>query len=150
MACKVSWFHPPYILKVVYAGELTIDEFNQGALDYSTLVVEGQDPVHTIIDVRATKDSKFSMTEVGKAPYTPEAREKMQLGWRIYVGPTSNPFHQFVTAVFAQNLNLKVRWIEDADEALEFLRQQDDRLAEIAFDMSQLALPSEAEYTENP
>jgi hypothetical protein len=105
-------------------GDVTIEELVRFNAEVTTLIAEqGIAPVHVIVD----------LTNVGKYPSslkdimsTMRQRVPDKVGWMLVV--TQNPIMRFVASIIFQLARLRVRMFQTIQEALDFLKENDDSL----------------------
>lgn len=121
MAYSVEWYIPKRVI-LITLNDVTIEDVRRTNQRVRELIVEGESPIHSITDVLQMKSVPVDLGLI-KQDY-PLASPKV--GWVIMVG--ANPVAKFIANIVAKTSGSRLKMVSTFDEALAFLKSQDDSL----------------------
>ena len=131
MAIKISWEVPGKVLRADLSETITVEDLRTGEAEITKVLNEAtSDRVHILYTLRAAYAITFSANQI-RTTLTYFRHPK--LGWLIVVGATGAM--KVLTQVFASLVNkitpILVHHVNTVDEAIAFLRERDDTMADV-------------------
>jgi hypothetical protein len=131
MPVTVSWLYPKQVVFVTFSGRVTLEDVQTQVTLTQASIVEGDAPVHFVIDTTNIEKYDLSLTEIRTA--FPGHDER--IGWTVVYGP--NKITRFFASILMQLMKSKFQFVESHEEALAFLLHNDQRLADLPHQMTQ-------------
>lgn len=126
MPYEILWHTDKRIVHEKFYGQVTLEEIREVIGRYMVLVLEGDAPVHTLVDVSMVTRYPGNLNNLREL-FDPD--NDPGVGWIMICG-ANNPLLRFLSSILKQVLlrKLKLRLFYSTEEALEFLAEQDPTL----------------------
>ena len=123
MPVDISWQQPQRVIYERFYDTVTIEELTAIQQEFFQYLMDGDAPVHSIIDLRAVRDFPKSINQVRLA-LAPDVTGK---GGRVVVVIGTNPVIRFITSMISQIAfkNAQFTFCSQLDEAFTYLRSFD-------------------------
>lgn len=124
MPHEISWYQEKRIILNRLIGSLDLETGTKASEATSQFLNEGIAPVHLIVDMTELKSFPTNITKVNTMN---QYLKNPALGWVIVVG--GNTLSQFLVNVLSQVIRFRVAQRPTLQQAVDFLRAQDQSLA---------------------
>ena len=127
MPFEVYWYKERRVLYERLYGDLTLDDVLDATQSQRQFAADGIPLVHTIADVSevARFPTNISLINSNIGNHDPKV-----FGWNVIVG--TNPMIRFIVKVLAQLGSGQYHPVETIEDAIAFLIEQDETLADMA------------------
>jgi hypothetical protein len=130
MPYEINWYAPERVIYERLYGEVTLEDargLNSESYDFFH---EGTPLIHVVVDLTGVQKFPASLTSIGQM-----IKNKPQqgvVGWVLIYG-AENPLLRFIASMVAQvsGDKIRLRMMNSLEEAVNFLRQQDETLADL-------------------
>jgi hypothetical protein len=136
---SIDWYIEGRVLDLYLSDQLTLDDLlymrHRIADDFAP---NGKPPtIHALINLTDMEAATFTLKEWLDTPnqvkFTPEQVELLD-GWRVYYGGDDTAF-RFLLSIFHQKSGHRAVWHSTREDALRFLAERDDTLADPIYDL---------------
>jgi hypothetical protein len=123
MPVEIGWQQPRRVIYERFYDAITIEELTSIQQEFFQYLLDGDAPVHSIIDLSAVKSYPKSINQVRQA-LSPDKTGK---GGRVVIVVGSNPIMRFITSMISQIVfkDAQFTFCTSLDEAFAYLRQMD-------------------------
>jgi hypothetical protein len=128
MGYSTRWFIPDYVMILEFHAEVTLEDVPAFNKDWNDLLSAGQAPVHSILDASKVVTYPLNLPQIIKHSH---AFSNPALGWILPYGAPSSA--NMIASIVAQMMRRKFRVVDDLAGAVAFLKDADDRLADLDF-----------------
>ncbi len=127
MPHQQSWLIQNQVVYVVFSGDMSAEDVGDAFHDSGQHVIESTDaPVHFFHNWTAVTKFPTSLSQVFKVTQNSKAPLR-KVGWVVAYGKNTKLF-KFMGNIFFQLFSVRFRLFKTADEAIDFLCAQDERL----------------------
>lgn len=129
MPYEIFWHTDKRIIHERFYGQVTLDEIREVIARYMILVLEGDAPVHTLVDVSSVTRYPGNLNNL-REMFDPD--NDPGVGWILICG-ANNPLLRFLSSILTQVLlrKLRIRLFYSTEEAIGFLAEQDPTLVPV-------------------
>lgn len=128
MPYQNMWYHEQRIIRTVFSGMVTADDFRNQLVEVFAMFKDGVAPVHIVLDITQVRRMAITLPELRElARQYPNGEA---LGWVMIVGDSLEA--RFLMGMGVQFRQAHARHFPTMDEALAFLGRHDDSLSAIA------------------
>jgi len=128
MAHEARWYIKPYVYYVRYFDRMTADEGIEVARGKQTWLAQSEPPVHLIVDYTSNPEIDLSFRKVLESQDVQQIFQNPNIGWTVRVVDEQWYLYYFFTTVLKKYLQAQTHIVHTLDEAVQFLREQDERL----------------------
>ncbi|MBC8170452.1 MAG: hypothetical protein H7X77_02230 [Anaerolineae bacterium] len=127
MPYHIDWLVKDRVLLTTFSGVLTLDELIEFIDTIMLEIQQGQPMVHHVSNSLGMERVEFSL----KTLQTLTRAKKIvdALGWQIDIN--RNPLLKMISGIASQFANARTRTFATADEAISFLKERDQTLADL-------------------
>lgn len=123
MPYHFEWTTPGRVFLSRIEGNIQPEQINDITLQSRDMLLEGQAPVHLIIDTTGLSNIPFTLSNLSLwTANIPKGR----MGWMIVVKPSK--MASFALSIVSKTLNVKVKTAESVNEAINILHKVDQTL----------------------
>jgi hypothetical protein len=124
MAFDVSWLEENRFGLMRYVGTLSLDDINGAYGEFNRYLTTAKRPVHLVVDITELEALNTSLTEILGSAEVQYASSHPKLGWVVYYNK-ENSAYNFIASAIGQNSDLRMRFCDTQEEALQFLEEVD-------------------------
>ncbi|MBI1258666.1 MAG: hypothetical protein GC204_14455 [Chloroflexi bacterium] len=123
MSVEISWQQPKRVIYERFYDAVTVEELTSIQQTFFQFLIDGDAPVHSIIDLSAVRSYPKSINQVRQA----FVADKTGKGGRVVLIVGSNVIMRFITSMVSQIAfkDAQFTFCNSVDEALAYLRQID-------------------------
>lgn len=123
MPYHFEWVVPDRIVLTRIEGQVLPDDVTAITLKSRDMILEGQAPVHFIIDVTALNSQRFSLANLNQwSSNIP----KGMVGWWVILNP--GKMAMFAITMVSKALHIKVKTASSVEDAIQILNKVDQTL----------------------
>jgi hypothetical protein len=126
MPAEVSWLYPKRVIMVRHYGKVTAAQLIESIAESLRLTEEGDKPVHTFLDSTGV-EGKPEVSIGDLKDLIPKAIEGT--GWTVAVQP--RVLDRFFSSLGMQIAGARYRFVNNQEEAMNFLIEQDPTLLDV-------------------
>ena len=130
MPCELKWYLKDRVLLERLHGVVTLEDVKDSNVQLKALLASGVAPTHVIVDLSGVERFPTSLSTI-KEFVKPVPNQEI-LGWVLIFG-AQNSLLRFLASMVTQFTgdNVRMRMFDDLTETLDFIRKQDETLADI-------------------
>lgn len=129
MPADVMWYVENRIVYIRFHGVITPEEITQQQAENRQLILQGEPPVHMIVDQTDLESYPVSVKRLRDAfNVNPQIRER--LGFVITISPST--MTRMLSSIISQISGVNNRQFDDLARAIRFLQQADQTLPELS------------------
>ncbi len=120
MTYHFEWIVPERVILTRIEGNVSPEDVTAITLKSRDMILEGQAPIHCIIDVAQLINQPFSLSNLGQ--WTGNIPKGM-VGWWVIINP--GKMAMFAITMVSKALHIKVKTATSVEDAIEILNKVD-------------------------